>query len=102
MSVAEVMKLVKEYHNEKKKTVRVPHYYKRNGKLLRRSYDDYIETERCIELNHILNSDEAKVFQCVDCGEMVGYFELETWVCNFENNEYTCSGCYEDAMGEDL
>jgi formylmethanofuran dehydrogenase subunit E len=102
MSISEVLELVKEYYEEEKKTIRIPHYYKRNGKMLRRSYDDYIETERYIELNHILNSEEARVFQCADCGEMVGYFELETWVCDFEDNKYICACCYETAMGDDL
>lgn len=100
MTMAEVMELVKEYYEEEKKTVSVPHYYKRNGKMLRRSYDDYIETKRYNELWNILRSEEAKVFKCTDCGRMVGYFELELWMCDFENNVYIC--CYDDAMGDDL
>ena len=104
MTKKEVLALVKEMREEEKKTQRVPHYYKRNGKILERSYPDYIYTERYKELFY---SDEspirkANIFKCECCGEMVNYFELESWTCDFENDEYICSECYENEMGEDL
>ena len=41
-SFTEVMEMVAEAHKEEKKTIHVPHYYKRNGKILKRNYDDTI------------------------------------------------------------
>lgn len=102
MTINEVMAMVKEYEVERKAVKKVPHYYKRNGKMIERSYPDYVYSDRYYELSKILNSDEARVFKCSDCGEMVTYFDLETWICDFEEGEYTCSICYEDCMGEDL
>lgn len=49
---------------------------------------------------------EEKIFICPDCGRKVSFFELETWLADdfqdFVNNKVPCSGCFEDAMGEDL
>lgn len=103
-SVERILELVKEVELEEKKTQKVPHYYKRNGKMLERSYPDYIYTERYKELFY---SDESplraeKIFFCPDCGQMVAYYDLESWCCDFEEDDYICSLCYEDAMGEDL
>ena len=100
MTVDEILELVEELKIEEEKTIKVPHYYKRNGQMLRRSYDDEIYTERYDEIFEIIS--EAKVFKCCECGEMVTYFDLETWCCDFEGKEYICSCCYENAMGDDL
>lgn len=98
-----VMALVEEMKAEEKKTQYVPHYYKRNGKMMRRSYDDTVYTERYKELffgNGGIRG--VKVFKCAECGEMVDYFELESWCCDFENGSFICAECYENDMGEDL
>ena len=102
MTINEVMAMVKEYDAERIAVKKVPHYYKRNGKMIERPYPDYVYSDRYHELSKILDSDEARVFKCSECGEMVTYFELETWICDVEEGEYTCSCCYEDCMGEDL
>jgi hypothetical protein len=49
-SFTEVMEMVEEAHKEEKKTIHVPHYYKRNGKILKRNYDDTVYTARYEEL----------------------------------------------------
>lgn len=102
-----VLNLVAEMETEEAKTQYIPHYYKRNGKMIKRSYPDVIYTARYEELffdneEKLLRSDDAKIFRCECCGEMVGYFDLEKWVCNFDTDSYTCSCCYEEEMGEDL
>ena len=99
-----VLELVDEMDEEEKKTVRVPHYYKRNGKMLRRSYDDTIETERYRELFYGKGGIRGvKVFRCYKCGEMVDYFDLEHWCCDFDDeNGCICSLCYEEELGDDL
>ncbi len=97
-----VMELVAEMKEEEKKTVHVPHYYKRGGKMMRRSYDDTVYTARYKELFFGSAIREKKVFRCEECGRMVNYFSLESWCCDFENGEYICSDCYESEMGEDL
>jgi hypothetical protein len=102
MTIQTVLALVAEMEEEKKKDVRVPHYYKYRGEMKRRSYDDVIHTDRYNELFDLLASDEAKVFKCEECGEMCDWFDLESWCCDFEAGYYICGCCYEDAMGEDL
>lgn len=103
MTIEQVLALVEECEQEKAKTQVVPHYYKRNGVMHERSYPDYIYTPRYKELFHdVLRREECCVFHCHVCGKMVGYFELESWCCDFEEGEYICSCCYEDGMGEDL
>ena len=102
MTFEMVMALVDEYYEEEKKTVRVPHYYKRNGEIKRRSYDDLVETPRYKELSKLLRSEEAKIFKCAYCGEMCSWFELESWICDFDKGQYACSLCYEESMGDDL
>lgn len=104
MTKMEILALVKELKDEKAKTQTVPHYYKRNGKMVERSYPDYIYTERYEFLAYSDNSplNSAKIFKCEDCGKMVTYHDLETWTCDFDTDEYLCSLCYESAMGEDL
>ena len=102
-----VLKMVEEFYVEKEKTEYVPVYYKRNGAMIRRSYDKPKYTKRYEELFYdedkkFLRSKEAQIFECECCGKMVGYWDLEAWVCDFEEDEYTCSLCYEDEMGEDL
>ena len=98
-----VMELVEEMKVEKSKEQRVAKYYKRHGQMIRRSYDDCVETERYRELFHgeggIRN---VRVFKCHRCGEMVDYFDLETWCCDFHKDDFLCSCCYEEAMGEEL
>ena len=100
MTTKNVLALVAEMNEEEKKDVRVPHYYKYHGE--RRSYDIIIHTDRYNELSALLSSDETKVFQCAECGEMCNWFDLENWCCDFEAGYYICACCYEDAMGEDL
>ena len=100
MTTENVLALVAEMNEEEKKDMRVPHYYKCQGE--RRSYDIIIHTDRYNELSALLDSDEAKVFKCEECGEMCGWFDLENWCCDFEAGYYICCCCYEDAMGEDL
>lgn len=103
MTVEQVLALVKEYKAEEAKTQRVPHYYMRKGQIVERSYPDFVYTDRYNELFHdVLRRDECKVFQCSECGELVGYFDLEYWCCDFESGEYLCACCYEDGMGDDL
>lgn len=108
-SFTEVMEMVAEAHKEEKKTIHVPHYYKRNGKILKRNYDDTIYTARYEELfydrkKETLRSEAARIFKCEECGKMFGYWDLEEWCCNFDekNGHYLCMICYEDGMGEDL
>jgi hypothetical protein len=44
------------------------------------------------------------LFRCQCCGRMVRYIDLERWCCDFSegSEDYICSGCYEDGMGDDL
>lgn len=99
-----VLTLVAEMKEEEKKTVKVPHYYMRGGKMIERSYPDYVQTERYRELFYGLGGiREVKVFKCCECGEMVDYFSLETWCCDFSKKKgCICSECYESEMGDDL
>ena len=100
-----VLDLVAEMRNEEAKTERVPVYYKRNGKMLRRSYDDWKYTARYTELFHSPEGGirENKIFICSCCKRYVDYFSLETWLCDFEDkNGCICSECYENDMGDDL
>jgi hypothetical protein len=46
--------------------------------------------------------ENEKIFYCPVCGRMVNYYDLENWCCNFDKDEYLCSECYEEGMGEDL
>ena len=99
----EIVKMVEEYEAEAKKATYEPVYYKRHGEMVRRSYDKKVDTERFNELFKELHySKEVKIFKCECCGKMVGYFELERWVCDFDEDHYICGHCYEEGMGEDL
>ena len=98
--MTKVLALVKDFETEEKNVRIVPHFYKRNGKMIERSYPDRFYSDRYYALMHEI--ENAKVFKCADCGEMVSYFDLETWCCDFENGRYLCSSCYEEEMGEDL
>ena len=100
INMNKVMELVKELETEEKNVKIVPHFYKRKGKMVERSYPDRIYSNRYHEL--INEIEEKKVFKCSECGEMVSYFGLETWCCNFKEGNYICSCCYEEEMGEDL
>ena len=102
MTTENVLALVAEMNEEKKKDAWVPHYYEFRGEIKRRFFDDIIHTDRYNELSALLDSDEAKVFKCEKCGEMCSWFDLENWCCDFETGYYICSRCYEDGMGEDL
>ena len=102
MSVKEVLALVEELKREEEKVVFVPHYYKCKGEMKRAQCDKAIYTERYGELMDILDGEDAKVFKCADCGEMCGWFDLETWCCDFEKGNYVCSCCYGNEMGEYL
>ena len=100
--VAKVLALVEEMHEEEKKTVYVPVYYKRYGKMLRRSYDDTVQTERYKELFYGDAIRGQKIFKCCECKEKVDYFSLESWCCDFDKGHYLCAYCYEEGMGDDL
>lgn len=111
LKLSEVMAMVEECKQEEEKTKYIPHYYKRNGEMLRRRYDDVVYTKRYEELffdeeHKTLRSNEAKIFKCEECKEYVGYWDLEDWCCSFSENPkkayYICSCCYENGMGEDL
>lgn len=99
-----ILALVEEMEKEEAKTKKVPHYYKYKGEIRERLYPDYEYTERYKEL---FFSDEsplrtAKIFKSSESGEMLAYFDLEAWCCDFEHDEYISSLEYEDMMGEDL
>lgn len=99
-----ILKLAEEMETERAKTKEMPHYYKRNGKILERSYPDYIETER---YKFLFYSDESplsteKIFKSSVSGKMLAYLDLERWCCDFEEDYYISSWEYEDEMGEDL
>lgn len=105
----EVMEMVKKAREEEKKTKFVPHYYKKNGVMVRRSSDDIVYTDEYKKLFFdseckTLRSDDAKIFKCACCNQMFGYWDLEAWCCTFdeENGNYICDLCYEEEMGEDL
>ena len=102
MNMVEVKAMVDEFLAEQKAVKIVPHYYIRKGRVLERSYPDYIYSDRYHELMQILESKDAKVFKCEQCGEYHSYFDLENWLCDFEKDEYLCRLCYEEEMGEDL
>ena len=105
MTTAEVYALLKEFKVEKAKTVKVPHYYKYRGEMHRRSYDDYIETPRYVEIRHMLFDDNGPtaIYKCSCCGEVKSVGHMEFWEDEEALSAYgTCSICYEDEMGEDL
>lgn len=71
--------------------------------------ENIVDTKRYKELffdkeEKTLRSNEAKIFKCNECGEMVGYWDLEDWCCEFskDNGYYICDCCYENGMGDDL
>jgi hypothetical protein len=102
MTTEMILALVAEMNEEETKTEKIPVYYKRNGQMVRRSYDDRKYTDRYTELFFGDAIRSHKVFRCASCGRMVDYFSLETWQCDFDKGDYLCSECYEDEMGEDL
>ena len=104
MTKNEVMTLVVEMKEEEKKREYRPHYYMRKGVVMERSYPDRIDTPRYEELFYSDNSPirKANIFKCNCCGQMVNYFDLEAWTCDFESDNYICSMCYENEMGDDL
>ena len=80
MSKETILKLIKEYTRIK-------------------DTDDY---DRIKIVSGILLSEECKIFKCPECGRLLGYFDLEDWLCDFDNDEYICSECYELDLGDDL
>lgn len=102
MTIEMVLALVAEMELEARKDEKVPVYFMRKGQKVRRSYDDVRHTARYTELFYGDAIRSQKVFRCECCGEMVDYFSLERWACDFARGEYTCSECYETGMGEDL
>ena len=71
--------------------------------------ENIVDTKRYKELffdkeEKTLRSNEAKIFKCNECGEMVGYWDFEDWCCEFskDNGYYICDCCYENGMGDDL
>lgn len=98
-----ILTLADEYEVERKKTVRVPHYYKYKGEMRERSYPDEIHTARYEELFGSSSPlRTAKVFKSSVSGEMLAYFDLELWRCDFDTDEYISHGEYEEDMGEEL
>lgn len=100
--IRKVLTLVDEMEAERKLTRQVPHYYKRNGRMVRRSYDDTIETERFITLFHRTEGGIRgnRCFTCDSCGKSFDYFDIAWW-CS--SDEYTvCDECAEQEYGEDL
>lgn len=103
MTKIEILALVAELHEEEKKTQRVPHYYKRKGQMVERSYPDYVYTPRYKELfGQTSPLRTEKIFRSAISGEMLAYFDLEAWTCDFEEDYYISSMEYEEEMGEDL
>ena len=98
MAVKKVLDLVAKF--ETIEPERVYPYYKRHGKMIKRSYPDIIYPDVWRELHKQIS--EQRIFKCDECGEMVSYFDLESWCCDFEKGGYICSCCYEEEMGEDL
>ena len=99
----EILALAEEMEAEYRKATYVPHYYKRNGKMVRRLGDDIIETER---YKFLAFSDEsplntAKIFPLSSTGEKVAYNDLEAWACDFEKDYYLTMDEWEEDMGED-
>lgn len=84
-----VMSLIEEYKIEDKKG-KYPNKTDRYKELF---YDNEEKG---------LRSEQARIFECSDCGKLFGYFDLEDWCCDFESDDYICSCCYEDEMGDDL
>ena len=103
MTKIEILALAAELHEEEKKTKKVPHYYKRKGQMVERSYPDYIYTARYQELiDYTSPLHTEKIFRSVISGELLAYFDLEAWACDFEKDYYISSEEYEEEMGEDL
>ena len=99
-----ILELAKELEIEEKKTIKVPHYYKRGGKMVERSYPDTIYTDRYKELFYDDKSPlrSAKIFKSQPSNEMVAYLDLELWCCDFETDYYISGLDYEEEMGDDL
>ena len=102
MSFVEVMAMVEEAKKEEKNTKRVAHYYKRNGQMVRRSYDDTVYSKRYEELffdkdEKTLRSEDAK-------GRIIEDNDDDIDIFSEDENEsyYICDCCYEDGMGDDL
>ena len=98
-----ILELAKEKEIEEKKTIKVPHYYKRNGMILERSYPDYIYTDRYRELTAYKSPlNTARVFVDKKTKKAYAYNDLEKWICDFEKDRYVSSEEYENYMGDDL
>jgi hypothetical protein len=99
-----ILTLAEELKIEKKKTITKPHYYKRGGKMVERSYPDVIYTDRYKELffNEESPLRSAKVFKSEPSNTMVAYLDLELWCCDFKADYYISSFDYEEEMGDDL
>ena len=103
--MAKVLNMVKLMKSEEKKTYYKDVYYKRGGKMVKRSYGERVETELYKKLFYSEKGGirGVKVFKCNTCGEMVDYFGLESWCCDFYvPNGCLCADCYESEMGDDL
>ena len=73
---AEVMAMVAEAKVEEKKTKVVPHYYKRNGVMKKRSYGDTVYTERYKEL---FFDNEAKTLRSEAAMSAVRWLVTGIW-----------------------
>ena len=103
--MAKVLNLVKLMKSEEKKSYNRDVYYKRHGKMVKRSYGERVDTELYKKLFYSEKGGirGVEVFKCYECGKMVDYFALEKWCCDFYvPNGCICAECYESGMGDDL
>lgn len=98
-----VFALVDEMNEERKKRVRVPVYYKRHGQMIRRNYDDTVDTERYNLLFYKKEGGirENRCFTCQNCGCKCDYFEIAWWLYE-DHNEMICTDCEAIAFGDDI
>jgi hypothetical protein len=100
---ADILALAAEYYSESKNRVYVPVYYKRHGQMVRRQFDDVVYSERWHELNAMTSPLRTeRIFKSSESGNMLAYFDLEVWMCDFEEDYYISHCEYEESMGEDL
>ena len=93
------MEFFENYYTKYKLSKEVQYIYRGQVKTRR----EYYLTEEGKRINELL---KVPAFTCPHCGRLVSFNQLECWTADsiedFENDEVTCSSCYEDEMGEDL
>lgn len=100
---ADILALAAEYRYESEHRTYVPVYYKRHGQMVRRQFDDVVYSERWHELGSLTSPLRTEhIFKSSESGKMLAYFDLELWLCDFDEDYYISKYEYEDAMGEDL